>query len=110
MQCDLSRGDAAQGIVASKTPGRKDFPMSPATPQREYTINPKITLRIVTISLPRHAPPEVKIEGEVSVADRRIGRVTETRFLTMHLPESGRRFLTELEAAFTVPTATDKDD
>lgn len=77
--------------------------------QREHTINPKITLRRVTIDLPRHAPAEVRIEGEVSVADRRIGRVTEARVLTMHMPESGRRFLTELEAAFTVPTADDKD-
>ena len=84
--------------------------MPATTLQREHSINPKITLRRVTIDLPRHAPAEVRIEGEVSVADRRIGRVTEARVLTMHLPESGRRFLTELEAAFTVPTSTDKDD
>lgn len=76
---------------------------------REHTINPKITLRRVTIDLPRHAPAELRIEGEVSVADRRIGRVTEARVLTMHMPESGRRFLTELEAAFTVPATEDKD-
>jgi hypothetical protein len=41
------------------------------------------------------------------VADRRVGRVTEARVLTMHMPESGRHFLKELEAAFTVPTAAD---
>ena len=77
--------------------------------QREHTINPKITLRRVTIDLPRHAPAELRIEGEVSVADRRIGRVTEARVLTMHMPEIGRLFLNELEAAFTVPATENKD-
>jgi hypothetical protein len=77
------------------------------TIEREHSINPKITLRRVTIDLPRHAPAELRIEGEVSVADRRVGRVSEARVLTMHMPESGRQFLKELEAAFTAPTAND---
>lgn len=77
--------------------------------ERDHTMNPRITLRRVTIDLPRHAPAEIRVEGEVAVMDRRVGRVSEARILTLHMTESARRFLADLEAAFTTPPAPAKD-
>lgn len=66
------------------------------------SIAPKVILRRIEISLPQYGAPEIKMFGDVSVGNPRVGRVSEARIVTHHLPESGRRFIEDMEEAFAV--------
>lgn len=65
-------------------------------------IGPRVNLSQIIIDLPKHGAPVVTMTGEVSVTDRRVGRVSEGRFVTYHLTEEGRRFIQSMVEAFAV--------
>ncbi len=68
----------------------------------EPSIAPRVVLRRIEIALPQFGPPEITIRGDVSVSDPRVGRVSEARIVTHHMPESGRTFIAEMARAFAV--------
>lgn len=64
------------------------------------TIEPRVVLRRIVIELAPHEPPRIEMAGDVIVKDSRVGRVSEARIVTHHLPPIGRQFISEMADAF----------
>lgn len=74
--------------------------MRQAKTMRGPEIAPRVLLREIMIELPPHGVPVITMRGEVSVLDRRVGRVSEARIVTSHLTEAGRTFIESMTEAF----------
>lgn len=64
-------------------------------------ISPTLELLEIRIKLDRFGTPAVELHGEIAgVANRRVAAMSRAVVHTMHLPESGARFIEEMREAF----------
>lgn len=74
--------------------------MAQRRPTLPPVIQPRLELQEITIALSPFKLPTVTLKGSLDTVDRRVGRASEAKIITMHITAEGEAFIRSMIEAF----------